>query len=475
VSHTVETCGEQLVESFTHRLAMALVSLDMYSVGSAPVQEGMRGLQAELAEVFAHGVSSPLRLDITGQQICHDGRALRQANLQAGRLLRLCHERAVTSILFEQGLDAHQLHRLLQLLRSRRDRGAFTPTLIRSALRNKGIRAAHFEVAAGTQIDNLPAALTDAPPHAAAIRQYQAMADVLQDNHVAAFRGDELELDAAAGVVEKAIAAMEEPSNLLTLAMNDDIDQFTVGHSVRVTLLALHVAQALGIPRIDLMRLGTAALLHDIGKSRIPQEILFKNGRLDADERTMMSMHSRWGGELLLEHGNIDQAAVGAAFCHHMGPQGQGYPERPLPFEPSGISCLVRVCDVFEALTSVRPYKPAVNPLHAYVIMNRMKGGFDERWLHFFIKSMGVYPIGTRLTLDHGEEAVVVANGPTLRQPKVALLTGPAGSELPDGAHAGITIGVETEGRTPHIHSVWGAGTSTELPHEAGPTGCCGC
>ena len=91
----------------------------------------------------------------------------------------------------------------------------------------------------------------------------------------------------------------------------------------------------------------------------------------------IMALHARWGGEILVEHGNVEPAAIGAAFCHHMGPGNTGYPTRTIPFEPSGVSRLVRVCDVFEALTAARPYKPPLPPLHAFVIMHRMENGFD--------------------------------------------------------------------------------------------------
>src|SRR5262249_50546437 len=162
-------------------------------------------------------------------------------------------------------------------------------------------------------------------------------------------------------------------------ATYDQIDSFTVGHSVRVALLAMHVARAARVPRASLLRIGTAALLHDIGKSRMPQQVLFKQGQLDADEREIMAMHPRFGAEILIQQRHIDGPAVGPAFCHHWGRTQPGSRTRFLPFPPSGISRLVRICDVFEAITAVRPYKPALTPLQAYALMRRNKAGFDER------------------------------------------------------------------------------------------------
>lgn len=449
-------------DAFAHHLVVALVNLDMHAPTSAAVRGSAADLITELGKLATE--DAPLEIEIGSEHLLSGRTPLLHASLQAKRLLRVCHERGIARIAFAKTTTAAELVRFLLLLGNPRERDAFRPEHVTGALAQHGIRSIRV---ATHPITERPAA---PPPVDVAIRHYQSMADVLQANHVAAFKGDSLPFDQAAGVVEQAITAMDqEPSGLLTLAMSDDIDQFTVGHSVRVTLLALHVAQSLPIGRRDLMRIGTAALLHDIGKSRVPQEILFKPGRLDAEERRTMAMHARWGGELLLEHGGVDFAAIGAAFCHHMGPHGSGYPARAEPFEPSGISRLVRVCDVFEALTSVRPYKPAMPPLQAYVIMNRMKDGFDARWLEFFIRCVGLHPIGTQLVLDGGDEAIVVGRGTSLMTPQIEVLRDAAGNAPSPGAPTRFVVGQEREGKPVRIHSVLGAGTSVEIPPDVLP------
>ena len=270
---------------------------------------------------------------------------------------------------------------------------------------------------------------------------------MLQDTHVAAFRGEGLEIERAEGLVEKAVEQMvAEPSRLLALATYDEIDSFTVGHSVRVALLALQVAEAANISRKDLVRVGTAALLHDIGKSRIPQEVLFKRGPLTLEERDIMAQHPRLGGEILLEQEHLDPTAIGAAFCHHMVPGRGSYPTPALPFEPSGVSKLVRVCDVFEALTAVRPYKRALQPVEAYVVMRRMTGGFDPKWRRFFIQVLGVHPPGTSVTLNTGARGLVVATGQTPDTPEVRIVTDAQGRPLDAEDQPIVTIGDAVEG-----------------------------
>ncbi|MBL8731571.1 MAG: HD domain-containing protein, partial [Planctomycetes bacterium] len=288
-----------------------------------------------------------------------------------------------------------------------------------------------------------------------ALHGYQDLADCLQQNHLRAYRDLELAVDATNDAVERTLRSFEEPSLLLSLATHDDVDRFTVGHSVRVALLALQVAREIGASRDQLVHVGTAALMHDIGKSKVPQEVLFKQGRLSDEEWALMAQHPRLGAQLLLEQGErIDARTIGAAFCHHMGPSGLGYPQPLLPTVPSGTSNLVRVCDVFEALTAVRPYKHALTPIEAYAVMFRSEQDFDSAWLRTFARVLGLFPIGSRVLLRDGSHGMVVAQSSRPDRPVVQLLAGPDGADLPADHPGKVTIGQPFEGRVPVLHSV---------------------
>ncbi len=432
-----------MLKSFTNELVVALINLDLHPPQSPLVQDNLNQLIWDLRAIFSAGFASPLCVQLIGGQIRIEGESMVGPSLQAGRLLQLAKDRDIVELSFDREVQKGELLRFIDLLSSDNEKEAFHPSVLPRALSSNGIE--HITVTLRGQIPGDSSSSSHGDP---AMQDYQALADVLQENHVAAFRGENLELDRAAGVVEQALAHMgESPSDLMALANYDDIDSFTVGHSVRVALLALQVASATGATEDELLRVGTAALMHDIGKSRIPQEILFKQGPLDQDEWAIMMEHPRLGAEILLEQDKIDPRAIGAAFCHHMTPGDRGYPQPALPFEPSGISKLVRVCDVFEALTSVRPYKGAMTPVEAFVVMHREEGGFDPDWLNFFEQIIGIYPLGTRLKMESGEEAVVTAHGPTISQPQVRLLLDPQGKPLPASADQIIIVGEEAEGR----------------------------
>lgn len=447
-------------EAFAHHLVNATVNLDLHALTSDHVIENLVTLTDELTAAFDSGIDSPLTIAFVGDRIILAGQPSLGASLQAGRLLRNCTELGISALKFEKGLTGDELARFLELLGSKAD--AFSPENLANALLRNGIHKIDVEVRRNDNLSDTPSG-NEWP----ALSQYQAMSDVLQSNHVAAYRNKELDVNSARGVIERAVAQISaEPSSLLSLATYDDIDSFTVGHSVRVTLLALQVAIASGTSPRDTLRVGTAALLHDIGKSKIDQGLLFKPGPLSPDERREMARHARCGGEILLEQNEVDPTAVGAAFCHHIGPNGTGYPRPAVPFEPSNVSKLVRVCDVFEALTAVRPYKAALTPLHAYSVMQSMENGFDPKWMKLFIQVIGIYPIGTRIVLNSGEEAIVIAHGSELQKPRVRTILDIHGRPITANARREITVGTEQEGSVSRIEAVVGANHRIKIPRE---------
>jgi putative nucleotidyltransferase with HDIG domain len=441
------------VDEVAHHLVTALVQHEIAGSASPATAQVLERLASGVEDCLdRNGV---LRFEFVGPEICHGGAALLAASVHAGRLLRIAKERELAGIEFRHGIDAAELGRLVDLLCDERERDAFAASAFDAAARRH--RLPHVRPLHRRGHDS-----REPSPGGDVLVHYQQMSELLQENHVAAAHGDEIEFDRTRGIVESTVKRMvREPSALLALAAYDEIDSYTVGHSVRVALLALQVARAAGCDDRQLLRVGTAALLHDIGKSRIPQELLLKKGRLTPEERQVMSAHPRLGGEILLGQRHLDPLIVGAAFCHHMGENGSGYPRPAFAFQPSSVSRLVRVCDVFEALTAVRPYKPAMTPLHAFATMHRMRDGFDPQVLQFFVHVVGIFPFGTRVLLDDGEEAVVVAHGSAPLRPRVRLLRWDHNRTIEFEAGA-LVDGV----RMPAIQAVIGAGTMVTIPQE---------
>jgi HD-GYP domain-containing protein (c-di-GMP phosphodiesterase class II) len=217
---------------------------------------------------------------------------------------------------------------------------------------------------------------------------------------------------------------------MFSISRYEEYDAYTFGHSIRVCLLALAVARASTRDEEFVQRIGTAALLHDVGKALVPFEVLHKRGRLSAEERHEMEKHPVHGAGVLLANRESDPLAVSAAYGHHRTVDGNGYPRTRGHYEQSIVTRIVKICDVFEALTAVRPYKPAMSPAKAYRIMLGMPGHFDPGLLRRFMQVTGLYTAGTRVRLDDGRVGRVLRQTADLDRPVVEILEEPDGSPL---------------------------------------------
>ena len=248
----------------------------------------------------------------------------------------------------------------------------------------------------------------------------KAMYEAVEQSHARAAQGRALDVSGVHGVAERlAQTPADGDRDLLQAVRYPDFDTYTVGHSVRLAVLAVMVARSLGCEQSVLTELGASALLHDVGKSKIPEEILFKPGRLDDDERAVMNTHAALGAEIFMENRESTPMVVAAAWGHHLHHGGGGYPE--LPFTParSWVTALLQVCDVFEALTAVRPYKTSLSPRRAYEIMAANAPLFDPTALQAFVRAVGLYPPGCRVRLSDGALGTVLAAGAKVDRPRI--------------------------------------------------------
>lgn len=251
---------------------------------------------------------------------------------------------------------------------------------------------------------------------------YQSLYEIVARNNSMALHSGGLDIAGAMANGERlAGAGGDGVLDVMQFIRYPDYDSYTIGHSVRVGALAVVVGRRLGFPPEIVTELATAGLLHDLGKGRIPEEILFKPGRLEPDERRIMESHPALGAQVLIASGEATEMMVSAAWGHHIRQDGRGYPAMPDWHKPSFAAALIHVCDVFEALTATRPYKKPMSPHRAYEIMFRDRAAFDPRPLSALIQSLGLYPPGSEVVLTDGRRGVVARAGRNLDRPAVRL------------------------------------------------------
>ncbi len=170
----------------------------------------------------------------------------------------------------------------------------------------------------------------------------------------------ELPLLEAESVVRSLSVAMHGDKNIvIPLLQLKEFDQYTTTHSLNVSVLTMALAEWMGMSATDVRAFGVAGLLHDLGKVRIPKEVLTKPGKLTDEEWVIMRKHPVDGAKIIYESDrNLDLAAA-VAYEHHIMVNGEGYPRRQFQRGVHSASKLVHVCDVYDALRTNRPYRPA--------------------------------------------------------------------------------------------------------------------
>ncbi len=229
--------------------------------------------------------------------------------------------------------------------------------------------------------------------------------------------------------------------SLMGLTTMRHYDEYTFTHSVNVTIFSVSIGKRLGLSKLQLYDLGLAALFHDVGKSRVPIEVLNKEGPLSDDEWRIMQAHP-WLGVLTLfglrGYGEIPYRAIITAYEHHMKIDLTGYPKTVRPRELSVYSKIVAVADAFDAATTRRTYQ--TTPLQPDQVLREMwenpRRGQDPVLVKALINLTGVYPVGTCVVLDTYEVGVVHAANPDatqLHRPIVRVVLTAQGVRLEDG------------------------------------------
>lgn len=189
-------------------------------------------------------------------------------------------------------------------------------------------------------------------------------------------------------------------------------DEYTFKHSVDVATISMILAKQMGMSKKEIYEIGVAGLLHDVGKTKVPLEILNKPGRLDADEFAIMKQHSVFGYRMIKDNPDFNEKVCLGVLQHHEKINGSGYPMGVNEKQISPYAKILSVADIYDALITERPYKQAFSQRDAVEMIMSMTGELDMNAMKSFLESMILYPVGSIVELSNGEKAKVVRNIP---------------------------------------------------------------
>jgi putative nucleotidyltransferase with HDIG domain len=237
--------------------------------------------------------------------------------------------------------------------------------------------------------------------------------------------GKQIEVEKVEPVVERVTESIFRNKDALTsLSRIKQKDNYTFQHSVSVCALLVSFTRAMEYERDVILEVGIGGLLHDIGKMKVPDAVLNKPGALTASEFTVMQSHAALGRDLLKETRDIPETAILVASQHHERFDGTGYPDKLKDGAISTFGQMAAIVDVYDALTSNRIYHKGMEPTAALKkLFEWSKFHFNEELVQHFIRVIGIYPVGSLVSLESGQLAVVVQQGEkNLLQPLVRVI-----------------------------------------------------
>jgi HD-GYP domain-containing protein (c-di-GMP phosphodiesterase class II) len=392
----------------------------LYPSGHPLIEDKLRELDTAVQRRLEEAPA--LQVDVVRGDVHVDGDAYRQESRSQAHLISDLTEIGVHSIRIESGVTADELRATAEFLWQ--FDGHHGGDAVRERLARAGVR--HIALGRIVPLDTKwPTRAWPDAPTGPVDPAYEEALVMTQEAFNRVSSGGDLDASAVHDTVQMLVKRVASSNAALghVLAVKQ-YENLTWCHSVNVAMLSLLIGRQIGLDGQLIVALVEAALLHDIGKTRVPLEVVQKPGALDRSERKLIEAHAAFGGEILAGTPGLRPLTPTVALEHHRSTVGGGYPDLGAGVIPHPMSQIVSVADVYEALTGARSYKEPTPPERACVILARIAGEqLNTSLVKAFVSTVTFFPIGSFVRTNLDEIGVVVrTNADDPLRPVLALL-----------------------------------------------------
>ncbi|MBE0478640.1 HD-GYP domain-containing protein [Candidatus Aerophobetes bacterium] len=390
-------------------LIKAKNALSLFPEGHPMIQEKVRELLENIEDIRKE--ENQTEITIIGEELFINGHSLRQESLDFASFIREIVKAGINRIAFQPGITSAELILLLNFLNERQHKVSSFRSL-KQELQARGIT--HILLNKMLPVKTLKDKNSSEAQPGESPSEYEESVSKMEDIFEAVLKGASFSPESVHSIVHRLIErTIKDESTLRGLFNIKTYDDYTFHHSVNVALLGLLMGKRLGINGELLSLLGEAALLHDIGKIMIPEQIITKPDSLNPTEWEIISRHPVLGAEILSSIPGVSPITPRVALEHHIRCDGSGYPSLKVRRNDNHFTQIVSICDFYDALTTIRPYRTPMFPHQAILLMlHRGKNYFNMILVKLFISVVGFFPVGTVVRTNRREVGMVTEANP---------------------------------------------------------------
>lgn len=417
--------AKELVRAF----AVAHTNSQLYPVTHPLLGQSMDDMVVAVSELGGLGFHE-VTVNLYKATMFVENQVFPEESVTYRKLVEELLARGISAITFVQGFDREDAVALVNLLADTRVSDVDDA---REFLSQHGAR--NVNVAETTTFDESDREAQHKENKARARDVYDRGVSAVRDVETQVKLGKLFEVDPLQQIVNLMLENLfHDPAAVLGLTAIKGHDDYTLNHAINVCILSISVGAALDLDQDSLHSLGLSALLYDLGKVRIPEDILNKQGPLTSDEWQIVKSHATEGADLLKRIQLTDQMPMIVAYEHHLRHDMQGYPDMPGAQEQHLFSKIVALCDAYDAMTTRRPFRREIRPDKALAVLMQGRGkAYDPALTKTFVAMLGIYPMGAVVRLDDGSTGVVFrVNNDDLLHPRVKVLVDAVGRWIPE-------------------------------------------